>query len=99
MEQEYGSPYEIPEVKRPIRLVTTIERMRKEIDSDCTGLSQKARSLSLTNKNIALRLKRWEAQLDKIRVSTMSTSSLEELEELKRKCEDISLELSEHSKR
>jgi hypothetical protein len=99
MDQEYGSPYEITEVKTAIRLDATIERMRREIDSSCTGLSRRARSLSLTNRNIALRLERWEAQLDQIRVSTRSTSSIEQLEGLMKRCEKISWELSEHCKK
>jgi hypothetical protein len=99
MAQEYVDPFAITEVENAVPLVSTIVQMRKEIHTSCAGISQKARGLSHTNRHVALRLRAWETQLNRIREETMATSCLEELKELRAKCEAISDQLAEYSKR
>ncbi|MBU0532744.1 hypothetical protein KKB44_04585 [Candidatus Micrarchaeota archaeon] len=94
-----GDRFIITEATGAVPLVSAIEKLRKEIDGDCTGLSQKARKLSLTNRNIALRLNTWEAQLDQIRKATRTTHNLTELKKLRNQCEVISDRLAGFSKK
>lgn len=99
MVREYGDRFVITEVNDAVPLVTTIESLRREISSSCTGISSKARRLSLTNRNVALRLGGWEEQLNQIRKDTLSTHSLDTLRQLRMRCEAISDQLALHSKR
>lgn len=98
MPQEYGGKYVITEATGAVQLVSSIDEMRREIDTNCTGISQKARRLSMTNRNIALRLKGWETELSDIRKTSRTTHSLDQLSELKSRCEKILDDLSRTSK-
>jgi|GEM_PF-3203337 len=98
MPQEYGGKYVITEATGAVQLVSSIEGLRKEIDTNCAGISQKARRLSMTNRKVALRLESWETELSQIRKTTRNTHSLDQLNELKNRCEKILDDLARTSK-
>lgn len=98
MPQEYGGKYVITEASGAVQLVSSIEELRKEIDINCAGISQKARRLSMTNRRVALRLESWETELNQIRKDTQTTHSLDQLKELKTRCETILDDLAKTSK-
>lgn len=93
MAQEFDDRFVIPDAQDAVPLVKTIENMRVEIHASCRGLYQQARKISTANKKAAMRLKTWEDQINEIRESTMATSNLERLGELKDRCKVISQQL------
>ena len=95
----YGDPWVTPEVNDAVPLITTIRQLRREINTNCSGISIKARKLSMTNRKVELHLKKWEDQLNVIKANTLVTHNLEQLMELRRKCEEISDHLAAMSKK
>ncbi|MBD3209776.1 hypothetical protein GF318_00145 [Candidatus Micrarchaeota archaeon] len=99
MTREYGERFVITEAKGAVPLDYAIEHMRKEITVDCSGIANKARRLSTTNRHVALRLDKWEEQLCQIRKKSLATHNLEQLKGLKSQCEQISDQLAACSKK
>ncbi len=92
MTQEYDD-FVVLDMKDAIPVVATIKSMRDEITNSCTIISQNARKLSLTNKKVALRLKKLEIEVNQIRENVMTTYNLDNLRKLKCRCDEISQRL------
>lgn len=91
----------VPEVdmQDAVPIETTIGNLRKDIETKCTALLQRARTINAaTHGSGPFRLRFWENRIGQVRNAQMTTFSIQELRHLKRQCQTISHEMEEFSK-
>ncbi|MBN1170472.1 hypothetical protein JXA56_05585 [Candidatus Micrarchaeota archaeon] len=72
--------------------------LRKEIEIDCGILDQRIRTIDMAECKNEFRAKYWEGRIAELR-EKLATADVEGLKELRQKCEVVSTELEEFSRK
>ncbi|MBU0591530.1 hypothetical protein KKF81_01620 [Candidatus Micrarchaeota archaeon] len=96
MAEEGSVEIAVPEVQNPIYIETIIEDLRKQVELNCVSLLRKAKQNADRSK--AFKFGYWEEKINEIRKKHMNTSSIEELEGLKCRCNELLDKISEFDK-
>lgn len=99
MATRYAEQLVVPEVQHVVPIETIIDNLRKEIDSNCTTLVQRARMIyAATEGTGPFRLRFWEMRINQIRDAERRTYSIQELRHLKRQCHTLSQDMEQFSR-
>lgn len=88
----------VPDVTDAIPLDELIQSLKRDIETDCRLLLQRAQVIQGAVKGGEFRYRFWESRISDIRKAQITTYNVDELKTLRGKCEDISQELEEFSK-
>lgn len=89
----------VPDVKDAVLLDDLINRLKRDIETDCRLLLQRAQAIEGAVRGGGFRYRFWESRINDIRKAQISTYNIDDLRELRTKCAAISQELEEFSTR
>ena len=89
----------VPDVKDAVPVDDLINSLKRDIESDCRLLIQRAQVIEGAVRGGGFRYRFWESRINEIRKAQIATYSIDELKELRQKCAAISQELEEFSTR
>lgn len=99
MAGRYADQLVIPEVQHVVPIETVICNLRRDIDSNCAALLQRARVINTaTHGTGPFRLRFWEMRIAQIRQTERGTFSIQELRHLRRQCQVLSHDMEQFSK-
>ena len=81
-----------------VPLEDLIYNLRRDIEIDCEILNQRVEVIGKAIKTEEFRTKYWEDKINKIR-NGLITMNIDELKELREKCQTVSTELEEFSRK
>ena len=89
----------VPDVDDAVPLDDLILNLKKDIETDCRLLLQRARVINNAITGSEFRMKFWERRINEIRKAQITTYNVEELKQLRERCKVVCEELEEFSKK
>ncbi len=89
----------VPDVEDAVPLDDLIKNLKKDIENDCRLLLQRAQVIDGAVHGGGFRYRFWEKRIGDIRKAQGSSYNVEELKALRERCNMLSQELEEFSKK
>ena len=89
----------VPDVEDAVPLDDLIQNLKKDIENDCRLLLQRAQVIDGAVRGRGFRYGFWEKRIDDIRKAQGTSYDVEELKALRNRCNLLSKELEEFSRR
>lgn len=89
----------VPDVEDAVPVDDLIQSLKRDIETDCRMLLQRAQAIQGASSKGGFRFRHWEGKVTEIRKAQITTYNIEKLKELRQQCTVISNELEEFSKR
>jgi hypothetical protein len=88
----------VPDVEDAVPVDDLIANLKRDIESDCRTLLQRAQVIQGAVNSGRFRFRHWEGKVNEIRKAQISTYNIEKLKQLQEQCAVISVEMEEFSK-
>lgn len=88
----------VPDVEDAVPVDDLIQSLKRDIETDCRLILQRAQVIQGAVSNGGFRFRHWEGKVSEIRKAQITTYNIEKLKELRSQCTAISAELEEFSK-
>jgi hypothetical protein len=89
----------VPDVEDAVPVDDLIQNLKKDIETECRLLLQRAQVIQGAVQGGAFRFRHWEGKVTEIRKAQITTYNIKELKELRAQCTVISSEMEEFSKK